>query len=218
MACLTIGAFGQKISNQRVLGTPMYYEIVNGDTIYVDVIKEARIIRSKRGAKTDWRKYYKLVYNFNKVYPYALVGREMMAQVDSTLAADVVKQSQRTAYINRVEKELLSLFEQDIRNMTISQGMVLLRLVDRECDMSAYSIIKTYESGFAANFWQLVARIFSHNLKTRYNPKGDDWQIEELVYIWDSGQWDNFYFSIFGEFPKKTVIKTTRLSSEVNKR
>lgn len=199
-------------------GTPMYYEVVNGDTVYVDVIQESRITsRGKRGAKVDWRKYYRLVYNFNKVYPYALAGRKMMAQVDSTIAADVTKKSQRTAYINDVEKELFRLFEKDIRNMTISQGMVLLRLVDRECGMSGYEIIKTYESGFAANFWQLVARIFSHNLKTRYNPKGDDWQIEELVYIRESGQWNSFYRSIFGEDPPTVVIETTTLNSEVKK-
>lgn len=202
---------------QGARGVPMYYEVVNGDTIYVDVIREARIVRNRRGSKIDWRKYYKLVYNFNKVYPYALVGREMMAQVDSTIEADVTKKSQKVSYINSVEKELLRLFEKDIRNMTISQGMVLLRLIDRECGMSGFQIIKTYENGFAANFWQLVARVFSHNLKTRYNPKGDDWQIEELVYIWDSGQWDNFYFSIFGEMPPKVKLAATSLNSVVKK-
>lgn len=202
----------------RITGTPMYYEVVNGDTVYVDVLQEARISsRGKRRAKVDWRQYYRLVYNFNKVYPYATVGRGMMAQVDSVIAADVTRKSQRTAYINDVEKELFRLFEKDIRHMTISQGMVLLRLVDRECGMSGYDIIKTYESGFAANFWQLVARIFSHNLKTRYNPNGDDWQIEELVRIRESGQWDSFYRSIFGELPPKVVIETTELKSTVRK-
>ena len=64
----------------------------------------------------DWRRYYRLVYNFNKVYPYALVGRDMMRQVDSTIAADVTKRSQRTRYINDVERELFRLFEKDIRS------------------------------------------------------------------------------------------------------
>ena len=215
-ALLITGSAAAQIPTPKgVTGYPMYYEIVNGDTIYVDVIKEARIIRNRRGGKYDWKKYYKLVYNFNKVYPYALVGRQLMAQVDSTIEADVTKKSEKNAYINSVERELLRLFEKDIRNMTISQGMVLLRLIDRECGMSGFQIIKTYENGFAANFWQLVARVFSHNLKTRYNPKGDDWQIEELVYIWDSGQWDNFYFSIFGNLPPKVTIPATSLSSVV---
>ena len=135
--------------------------------------------------------------------------------------------------------------------MTVTQGLVLLRLVDRECGLSAYEIIRTYESGFAANFWQLVARLFSQNLKMRYDPAkggedaqieelcwqlvarlfsqnlkmrydpakgGEDAQIEELCRIWDSGQWDSFYYSIFMEYPPKADIMTRTLESEVRKR
>lgn len=200
-------------------GVPMYYEVHDGDTIFFDTIEPTWCFPKGRGMKKgDWRQYYKLVYNFNAVYPYALVGRKMMAQVDSTLAADVSKRSQRNAYINDVEKELFRLFEKDIRNMSINQGVVLLRLVDRECGMSGYEIIRTYESGFAASFWQLVARLFSQDLKSRYDPTGKDARIEELVKIWDSGMWDSFYFSIFMELPRKTVIKTERLNSQVKKK
>lgn len=195
------------------------YEVMDGDTVYFDVLDASKIMRKGKGKKgREWQKYYKLVYNFNKVYPYALVGRKMMAQVDSTIEADVTKKSQRNQYINSVERELLHLFEKDIRNMTISQGAVLLRLVDRECGMSGYEIIKNYESAFAANFWQLIAKIFAHDLKTRYDPTGKDIQIEELTEIWDSGQWDSFYLSVFGEYPTKVEIGTDVLKSEVRKR
>jgi len=202
-------------------GTPMYFELdEHGDTVFMETLDPVWIFpRGRRMRDGDWRRFYKLVFNFNKVYPYALVGRKMMAQVDSTIAADVTKRSERNRYINDVEKELFRLFEKDIRNMTISQGLVLMRLVDRECGMSAFSIIKTYENGFAAYFWQLVARIFSQNLKTRYDPsKGEDARIEELCKIWDSGQWDSFYFSIFMEPPRKTVIQRETLDSEVQRK
>ena len=208
-------------ARRPVTGTPMYFELdERGDTVFMETLDPVWIFpKGRRMRDGDWRRYYKLVYNFNKVYPYALVGRKMMAQVDSTIAADVSKRSQRTRYINDVEKELFRLFEQDIRHMTISQGLVLMRLVDRECGMSAYSIIKTYESGFAANFWQLVARLFSQNLKTRYDPaKGEDAKIEELCKIWDSGQWDAFYYSIFMERPARVVIQRETLESEVQKK
>lgn len=218
-SCLQAGICDAQ-TTRKITGTPMYYEVMpQGDTMFFDTLDPIWVFPRGRGMKKgDWRKEYKLVYNFNKVYPYALVGRKMMAQVDSTMAADVSKRSQRTRYINDVEKELLRLFEKDIRNMTISQGLVLMRLVDRECGMTAYNIVKTYESGFAANFWQLVAKIFSQDLKTKYDPKGKDSKIEELVQIWDSGQWDQFYFSVFWEPPRKTVIKTDELSSEVKKK
>ncbi|MBP9998565.1 MAG: DUF4294 domain-containing protein [Bacteroidales bacterium] len=206
-------------TKRKVTGTPMYFEVSpQGDTTFLDSLDPVWIFPKGRKMKgNDWRKYYKLVYNFNKVYPYALAGRKMMAQVDSTLAADVSKRSERNRYIKDVERELFRLFEKDIRNMTINQGVVLMRLVDRECGLSGFEIIKTYENGFAANFWQLVARLFSQDLKTKYDPKGKDAQLEELVKIWDSGMWDSFYFSIFMEMPKKTVIKAERLESEVRK-
>ena len=202
-------------------GTPMYFQLdERGDTVFMETLDPVWIFpKGRRMRDGDWRKFYKLVYNFNKVYPYALVGRKMMAQVDSTIAADVNKRAERTRYINDVEKELFRLFEKDIRHMTISQGLVLMRLVDRECGMSAYTIIKTYESGLVANFWQLVAKLFSQNLKTRYNPaKGEDAKIEELCKIWDSGQWDAFYYSIFMERPAKVVIQRETLESEVRKK
>lgn len=206
---------------QKVTGTPMYFEVEpNGDTVFRETLDPAWVL--PKGTKMkgkDWRRYYKLVYNFNKMYPYALVARKMMAQVDSTIAADASRRAERNRYINDVERELFRLFEKDIRSMTITQGVLLLRLVDRECGLSAYEIIRTYESGFAANFWQLVARMFSQNLKMRYNPtQGEDAQIEELCKIWDSGNWDNFYFSIFMEPPVKTVIQKETLESEVRKK
>jgi len=206
--------------SRTVSGTPMQYEVLpNGDTVFVDLLDPVWVYPKGRQPKgADWRKDYKLVYNFNKVYPFALVGRKMMAQVDSTIAADVSKKSQRSQYVNDVERELFRLFEKDIRKMTISQGLVLMRLVDRECGMSAYEIIKTYESSFAAGFWQLVAKLFSQNLKTKYDPEGKDKKLEQLVQKWDSGQWDSFYFSIFMEYPEKVEFEVDSLKSVVRKK
>lgn len=217
---LTVLPLAAQTPPWKVTGIPMYFEVdEKGDTIFMEALDPVWCVPKGTKLKSgDWRKEYKLVRNFNKVYPYALAGRKMMAQVDSTIAADATRKSERNKYVNSVEKELLRLFEKDIRDMTISQGVVLMRLIDRECGMSPYEIIKTYENGFAANFWQTIARIFSHNLKTHYDPEGKDAKIEALVKIWDSGNWDYFYFSIFFDYPKKTVIKTDVLKSEVQKK
>lgn len=209
----------QSLDFKKPSGYPMYYEAHDGDTTFFDTIDPIWVFPRGRKMKSgDWRKEYRLIYNFNKIYPYALVGRKLMAQVDSTIAADVTKRSQRTQYIKQVEKELLGLFTKDIKQMTTSQGVLLMRLVDRECGISAFDIIKEYESGFAANFWQVIARLFSQDLKARYEPTGRDAKIEELVQIWDSGQWNQFYYSVFWEAPRKTEIKFDRLKSEVKKK
>lgn len=204
---------------RKVSGVPMFYEVIDGDTVFVDAIDPVWCFpRGYKPKGTDWRKNYRLVYNFNKVYPYALAGRKMMAQIDSTLAADASKRSQRNAYTHDVMMEMFSLFEKDIRNMSVSQGMMLMRLIDRECGEPPYGIIKEYRNGFTAGFWQLVAKLFGADLKKRYEPAGADKDIESLVHIWESGGWDSFYYSIFFEQPKKTVIARERLQSTVKSR
>jgi len=217
---LASGALCEAQTVRRITGTPMYYTVEeNGDTVFHDTLDPVWVFpRGKKMNSADWRRYYRLVQNFNKVYPYALVGRKMMAQVDSTLAVDVSRRAERNRYINDVERELFAIFEKDLRGMTVSQGLLMMKLVDRECGMSAYSIICTYENSFAANFWQLVAKLFSQDLKARYDPKGADRRTEELCRIWDSGQWDSFYYSIFMEYPPRSTIKTETLSSSVKKR
>lgn len=189
-----------------------------GDTMFWDQLEPVWIFPRGRGMKKgDWRRYYKLVYNFNKVYPYALVGRKMMKQVDDELSKGKIRRSDRNKYVNDVEKEMFRLFEKDLRKMTVTQGVLLVRLVDRECGMSGYEIIKTYENGFVATFWQLVAKLFDNDLKSRYDPKGKDLKTEELIKIWDSGRWKPFYFSIFYETPPEVVIERDTLNSTLRK-
>ena len=138
-------------------------------------------------------------------------------KVSATLATSERYRDRDNRYVKDVEKELFRIFEKDIRNMTVQQGVLLMRLVDRECGMSGYEIIRTYENGFAATFWQVVAKMFSQDLKSRYDPNGKDLRTEELVRIWDSGEWNGFYYSIFMEMPRRTEIKTERLESTVRK-
>ena len=211
---------GSAEKKKKDLGYPMYYIVEeNGDTTFIDSLDPVwcfpRGTRLKRG---DWRRQYRLVYNFNKVYPYALAGKKMMAQVDSVLAHDATKRSERNAYTHDVMFELFDIFGHDIKHLTISQGVVLMRLVDRECGIPPYDIIKEYRSGFSANFWQFIARLFEQNLKKRYDPKGEDAKLEELVQIWNKGHWDQFYYAVFFEYPEKTVIKREVLRSTVKSR
>ena len=72
--------------------------------------------------------------------------------------------------------------------MTISQGRLLIKLVDREIGKSSYSIIKDYKSGVSAGFWQGVAKIFGQNLKSSYDPNGEDRMTEYLVEKWQRGR------------------------------
>ena len=105
-----------------------------------------------------------------------------------------------------MQKDLVNAFEDPMRHMTITQGQLLMKLIDREVGKSSYFIIKDYKSGIAAGFWQGIAKIFGSDLKKHYDPDGEDRQVEELVHKWDNGEFQALYFSIFGEYPKRIEI------------
>lgn len=184
-----------------------YYVDSAGDTILYDECPPVWVFpKGTRRDKKDWRNYYKLVYNFNKVYPYAIMVSHVLEHVDSTIEANNFRKIEEDRYINGWQREVLKQFEPVVRKMTISQGQLLMRLVDRETSRTSYKIVKDYKSGVAAGFWQGIARLFGQNLKSAYDPKGQDARTEELVQAWEKGEFDRLYYSVFMEWPTPTEI------------
>lgn len=109
----------------------MQYEVdENGDTIYLDEIEPVYKVAVRKGR--EWRRYYRLVHNFAKAYPYALLAEEKLSEADSTITTDGLRRGKRNRYINILQKELFETFEKPLRNLTVSQGKLLLRLIDRQ--------------------------------------------------------------------------------------
>lgn len=185
----------------------MHYIVEGNDTIYIDEIRASKVYaRVPKQKGKDWRKYYRLVHNFSKAYPYALVARKLVAEADSTIAADNLKRVKKEKYVNAVQKELFDVFEGQMRKMTVSQGALLMKLIDREVGKSSYSIIKDYKNGIAASFWQGVAKMFGTDLKKPYDPEGEDKLVEDLVLIWEAGDYPAFYWSLFWKDMPEVVI------------
>ena len=183
------------------------YFVEGTDTIYYDNITASKVYsRLPKQKGKEWRKYYRLVHNFSKAYPYALVARKLVNEADSTIAADNLKGAKRDRYINKVQDELFEVFEGQMRKLTVSQGALIMKLVDREVGKSSYNIIKGYKSGIAAGFWQGIAKIFGSDLKKPYDPEGEDALTEELVKMWEAGNFQAFYFSLFWQDPPEMPI------------
>lgn len=183
------------------------YIVEGKDTIYIDEIKASKVYsRVPRQKGREWRKYYRLVHNFSKAYPYALVAKKLVMEADSTIAADKLKGARREKYINQVQNELFDVFEGQMRKLTVSQGALIMKLVDREVGKSSYNIIKGYKSGVTAGFWQGIARIFGSDLKKPYDPDGEDKATEELVKIWEDGDFPALYWSLFWKDPPEMPI------------
>lgn len=181
--------------------------IEGGDTIYIDQIKASKVYsRLPRQKGKDWRKYYRLVHNFSKAYPYALVAKKLVIQADSTIAADNLKGAKKEKYVSAVQKEIFDVFEGQMRKLTVSQGALIMKLVDREVGKSSYDVIRGYKSKIAAGFWQGVAKIFGTDLKKPYDPEGEDREVEELVKIWEDGEFEMLYWSLFWKEPPTVDI------------
>ena len=181
--------------------------VEGNDTIYYDTIIASKIYsRIPKQKGREWREYYRLVHNFSKAYPYALVAKKMVVEADSTIAADKLKGIKREKYISKVQKELFDVFEGQMRSLTVSQGALIMKLIDREVGKSSYNIIKGYKSGITAGFWQGVAKIFGSDLKKPYDPEGEDEATEELVKMWEAGDFPAFYWSIFWKDPPEMPI------------
>lgn len=193
-------------------GELLQFIVEDGDTIYIDEIRAARIWQKLPKQKgREWRQYYRLVHNFSKAYPYALVAKNLVVRADSTIEADNLKGVKREKYISQVQEELFEVFEGQMRQLTVSQGALIMKLVDREVGKSSYNIIKGYKSGVTAGFWQGIAKMFGSDLKAPYDPEGEDKATEELVELWEAGEFDGLYYSLFWKWPPTVDIPSKYL-------
>jgi hypothetical protein len=126
------------------------------------------------------RQYTALELKVRKVYPMARVAAIKVAEYNRVYLS-FKKERERKEYIKKVEKELFTEFEADIRHMTFSEGRILIKLIDRETGKSSYEIIKEFKGGFNAFLWQTVARIFGNDLKSAYDPESEDRMIEYII-------------------------------------
>jgi hypothetical protein len=151
-------------------------------------IKEVTVFaKSKSSRKSDYRKYERLIYNIKKVYPYALMVRVKLNQVNEDLK-NIADEKERKKYIRDIEKDVFGEYEDDIQDMTITQGKILIKLIDRETQNTSYELIRDYRGKFSAAFWQGIARIFGTNLKEEYDAYGEDALIEAIINEIDAGR------------------------------
>jgi hypothetical protein len=150
-------------------------------------IREVTIHARPSRQRREYRQYERLVLNIKKVYPYALIVRVKLAEVNDELI-NYPDERERKKYLKNVEKDVFGKYQKDIEDMTISQGRLLIKLIDRETQNTSYTLIREYRGKFSATFWQSVARIFGTNLKEEYDPYGEDALIEAIITEIDAGR------------------------------
>jgi len=162
-------------------------EIFEGDTIPIITLKPVYIVEMKKfESKKAERKYNRLVRYVKKVYPYAQLAAKKLQEYDTLLQAEKNDRA-RSKLMKKAEKELRKEYEGKLRSFTFSQGKILIKLIDRETSYTSYELLKELRSGFYASIWQGIGKLFDYDLKIKYDPKGADRQIEQIVQLIEAG-------------------------------
>lgn len=162
--------------------------VSNGDTMpmyFLDAVRiEARMTgKARRNAAHADR----LTRYVQKVYPYARITASLLQEYDHDLAR-IAKEGDRELYLKLAEAELRAEFEEDIKSLTMTQGRILVKLIDRETGHTSYDLVKQLRGSFQAWVWQGVAKLFGQDLKGEYDPLGDDALVESVVRRIENGE------------------------------
>lgn len=130
--------------------------------------------------------YNRLVYNVKKVLPWAKLAKLTIIETVEVLDLLPDKRS-RDAHIKEVERGLKAQYGPALKKLTRSQGRLLIKLVNRECNQTGYAIAKAFIGPFKANLYQGIAVLFGNSLNKKYDPDGDDRYTERVVRMVEAG-------------------------------
>ena len=158
------------------------------DTVWCYLLPEVPVYAPlKFKNERERRAFNRLVYNVKKVLPIAQEANALIAETYEVLEQLPDKKSKED-HIRNVEKDIKETYTPRMKKLTYSQGKLLIKLVDRECNQSSYEIVQAFFGPAKAAFYQLFAWTFRASLKKEYDPEGDDRLIERVVRQVESGQ------------------------------
>ena len=169
-------------------GIAIRAEIQNGDTVPVVnlntiYVSTERVFKNKKRAEYYW----KLKRDVKKVYPYAILAQAKLREYNSILAK-MDNELQKKEYMKKAEKELKNQFENDLKQLTFSQGKLLIKLIDRQTNYTSFELVQELRGSFSAFMWQSLASIFGMSLKTEYDADGKDKMTEDVIALVESGE------------------------------
>jgi len=146
-------------------------------------LKEVKIKARKKKRRKHYRstkRYWRTVRNIRIVYPYAEMANQTISELNKELES-ITSKKKRRKLIRREYKGLMKAYKKPMMRLKISQGKLLMRLIDRETGSSSYNHLKELKGSTTAFFWQAVASMFGTSLKSKYKPESRDWMVEEIL-------------------------------------
>lgn len=163
-------------------------QVADGDTMWCYLLPELWVYPPLKFKNEKQRRAYnRLVYNIKKVLPIAQQANALIEETYETLEMLPTKK-EKQAHISRVERDIKEMYTPQMKKLTYSQGKLLIKLVDRECNQSSYEIVQAFLGPAKAAFYQVFAWTFRASLKKEYHPDEEDKLIERIVRQVETGQ------------------------------
>ena len=166
-----------KVSKTLVDGDSIQYMELSNVYVYPDLT-----FKSKRQQQS----YMRLVKNVKKVLPLAKQVRQII--IETAEFTETLPPSERDAHLKRVEQAIVKEYKPQMKKLTFSQGKLLIKLVDRECNSTAYEAMQAFIGPVRSGMWQAFAWMFGVSLKKGYEPEGTDRLTERVVLMVEAGQ------------------------------
>lgn len=182
ISCIVLAANGQTPGKQ------VQAKVIEGDTIPAFEMAEINIYGEKIfKSESEKKLYQRVLRHVKKVYPYAKIAEERYRGYLLQLSS-ISSEKEKRALMKQAEEDIKNEFIDDIRDMTFSEGKILLKLIYRQTQHTSYELLQDYRGNVRAIFWQGIARMFGANLKSAYDPEGEDKYIEEMVKLIEEGK------------------------------
>ena len=154
-------------------------QVITFNDIYV---YPPRVFRSP----AEEAQYRKLIRDVKKTLPYSkMIYATLIETYEYIMTLPTEKE--RETHLKRMEKELFDEYKPVLKKMTLSQGKLLIKMVDRECNQSSYEILKAFLGPLRAGFWNVFAGVFGASLKTTWDPTGKDAATEQIIKLVELG-------------------------------
>jgi len=133
------------------------------------------------------KKWRRTKYYIKSIYDYSLIATAMLSAFEDTL--DLIdSKREKNKYLKRANKMLKGEFGYEIKNMSITRGSFLMKLIYRSTGLSAYDIVKTYKGSGSAFWFQSLCLLSGQDLKRTYDPENEDFLIEKAVKLIETGE------------------------------
>lgn len=191
--CKYVSSFSQaenplKITDIQKMQYKVAAVIIDGDTIASFNLHEIMVYGDfPTKNKKQYEAWTKTKYNVKKVYPYAILAAAKLKEYNLVLDK-LPSEKLKKSYLKVAEKELKTQFEDQLKDLSMTQGRILMKLIERETGNTTYALVKDFRGGFQAFMWQGVARLFGNNMKSVYDPTGEDIMIERAIVLIEAGQ------------------------------